>query len=172
MEHLIELGHRRIALLTGPAGVFTARERAVGYRQALRAADIPYDESLVFFGPYTVAGGVALAEQVLALDPHPTAIFAANNFLAAGALHTAHQHGLHVPGDISLVSFDDLPIEYMAEPFLTVVKQPAYELGATAARLLLARLAEANGRPCQEIVLPTELVIRSSTAAPKVSVHL
>jgi DNA-binding LacI/PurR family transcriptional regulator len=172
MEHLIELGHRRIALLTGPAGVFTARERAVGYRQALRAAAIPYDESLVFFGPYTVAGGVALAEQVLALDPHPTAIFAANNFLAAGALHTAHQHGLHVPGDISLVSFDDLPIEYMAEPFLTVVKQPAYELGATAARLLLARLAEANGRPCQEIVLPTELVIRSSTAAPKVSVHL
>jgi LacI family transcriptional regulator len=167
MDHLIALGHRRIALLNGPPDVFTAQQRAAGYRQALQTAGIPPDERLVLFGAYTVASGAALAGQVLAMDPLPTAIFAANNFLAAGALHTLHQHGLRVPCDISLASFDDLPIEYLVEPFLTVIRQPAYDLGARAAELLLARLHDPNGRPWEEIVLPTELVIRASTAPPR-----
>lgn len=167
VNHLIALGHRRIALLTGATDVFTAQERAAGYRQALHAAGIPCDERLVLFGAYTVASGAALAERVLALDSRPTAIFAANNFLAAGALRTLYRHGLRVPADVSLASFDDLPIDYLVEPFFTVVKQPAYELGARAAELLLVRIHAPAGKPCQEIVLPTELVVRASTAPPK-----
>jgi LacI family transcriptional regulator len=170
VQHLLDLGHRRIALLTGPGEVFTAAERARGYCEALAEAGVPVDDRLLFFGAYTVASGIALADQALALDDRPTGIFAANNFLAAGALRTLFRHGLHVPADVSLASFDDLPSEYFLEPFFTVVNQPAYELGATAARLLLDRLRHPAGAPPtphQEIVLPTELVIRASTAAPR-----
>jgi DNA-binding LacI/PurR family transcriptional regulator len=155
--------------------VFTAAERALGYCEALAEAGVPIDDTLLFFGAYTVASGITLAEQALALDERPTAIFAANNFLAAGALHTLFHHGLHVPADISLASFDDLPSEYFLEPFFTVVNQPAYELGATAARLLLDLLRRPAGgppTPHQEIVLPTELVIRASTAPPKTQQNL
>jgi LacI family transcriptional regulator len=166
VNHLIELGHRRIALLTGAAELFTAQERAIGYRAALHDAHIAVDESLLLFGSYTVESGVALTERILQMQPRPTAIFAANNFLAAGALRTLYQNGLRVPADISLTSFDDLPFEYLLNPFLTVVKQPAYELGSTAARLLLQRINHPEETTHQEIVLPTEMVIRSSTGPP------
>jgi LacI family transcriptional regulator len=166
VDHLIELGHRRIALLTGSAELFTAQERATGYREALQAAQIAVDESLMLFGNYTVDSGAALTARILQMQPRPTAIFAANNFLAAGALRTLYQEGLRVPADISLTSFDDLPFEYLLNPFLTVVKQPAYELGSTAGRLLLQRIDHPDETARQEIVLPTEMVIRSSTARP------
>lgn len=166
VNHLIALGHRRIALLNGPAELFTAHERALGYREALLAATIPVDERLMFYGSFTVESGAALAEHILQLQPLPTAIFAANNFLAAGALRTLYRSGLRVPADMSLTSFDDLPFEYVLNSVLTVVKQPAYELGSTAARLLLRRILHPDNSTPQEIVLPTEMVIRTSTTPP------
>jgi LacI family transcriptional regulator len=166
VNHLIGLGHRRIALLTGPAELFTAQERALGYCEALQTAHIPIDERLMLYGSYTVESGATLTESILQLQPLPTAIFAANNFLSAGALRTLYRHGLRVPEDMSLTSFDDLPFEYLLNPFLTVVKQPAYELGSTAARLLLQRILHPEDTAHQEIVLPTEMVIRTSTAPP------
>ena len=116
VNHLIGLGHRRIALLTGPAELFTAHERALGYCEALQAAHIPVDERLMLYGSYTVESGAALTESILQLQPLPTAIFAANNFLSAGALRTLYRHGLRVPADMSLTSFDDLPFEYLLNP--------------------------------------------------------
>jgi len=166
VNHLIDLGHRRIALLTGPAELFTAHARALGYCAALQAAHIAVDDRLMLYGSYTVESGAALTESILQLQPPPTAIFAANNFLAAGALRTLYRHGLRVPEAMSLASFDDLPFEYLLNPFLTVVKQPAYELGSTAARLLLQRILHPDDTAPQEIVLPTEMVFRTSTAAP------
>lgn len=166
VNHLIGLGHRSIALLTGPATLFTARERALGYREALATAQIPVDERLILYGAYTVESGAALTEAVLQLEPLPTAIFAANNFLSAGALRTLYRHGLRVPEEMSLTSFDDLPFEYLLNPVLTVVKQPAYELGSTAAQLLLQRILHPDDGAPEEIVLPTEMVIRTSTAPP------
>ncbi len=168
VQHLIELGHRRIAVLTGPANLSTAQERVDGYRRALQTAQINIDPSLMLFGSYTVESGAAMARQVLHMQPRPTAIFAANNFLAAGVLRTLYAEGLRVPEDMSLVSFEDLPFHYVREPFLTVAQQPAYTLGSTAAGLLLQRIAQKgmDTGPCQEIVLPTEIVVRFSTAAP------
>ena len=171
VSHLIDLGHRRIALLNGPAELFTAQQRALGYCDALHAAHIPVDECLMLYGSYTVESGAALTEHILQLQPPPTAIFGANNFLSAGALRTLYRHGLRVPADMSLTSFDDLPFEYLLNPFLTVVKQPAYELGSTAGRLLLQRIVHPDNSTPQEIVLPTEMVIRTSTAPPSSNLH-
>jgi LacI family transcriptional regulator len=168
VQHLIDLGHRRIAVLTGPTHLSTAQERAGGYRRALLDAGIDVDESLILFGSYTVESGEAMAQQVLQMRPRPTGIFAANNFIAAGTLRTLYSHGLHVPEDLSVVSFEDLPFDLAREPFLTAARQPAYELGSTAARLLLQHLSQSQPPECQEIVLPIDLVIRTSTARPPV----
>jgi LacI family transcriptional regulator len=155
-------------VLTGPTHLSTAQERAGGYRRALLDAGIAVDESLILFGSYTVESGEAMAQQVLMMQPRPTGIFAANNFLAAGALRTLYSHGMHVPEDMSVVSFEDLPFDFARKPFLTAARQPAYELGSTAARLLLQHLAQPQPPECQEIVLPIDLVIRTSTAPPPV----
>lgn len=164
-EHLIQLGHRRIALLSGPASVSVSKERVAGYSQALAQAGLEIDPDLILYGPFTVEGGYAMTQTLLARRPLPTAIFAANNFIAGGALRALRGAGLRVPEDLSLVAFDDLPDTYIWEPFLTVAAQPAYELGKTAAALLLKRIAEPAQEEVQEIVLPTTIVVRSSSQA-------
>lgn len=169
-EYLLELGHRRIALLTGPEHVSVSTERATGYGQALARAGVEIDPSLIFFGHFTVESGSQMTQSVLAQRSRPTALVAANNFIALGALRALRAAGLRVPEDMSLVVFDDLPESYIGEPFLTVVAQPAYELGRTAASLLLKRIAGtisagAISEEPQEIVLPTRLVVRTSARA-------
>ena len=162
IEHLIDMGHTRIAVLAGPDHVSVSNERIQGYQQAMNAAGLAMDPDLVLNGDFTIDGGVAMTNAVLNLDPRPTAIFAANNFIAIGALRVLQHAGLRVPADVSLVTFDDLP-NYVVEPFVTVVTQPAYELGRQAAELLFARLAdEGESLPPQEITLPTRLILRSS----------
>lgn len=162
-EHLLTLGHRRIALLAGPASVSVSIERAAGYRQALGEAGIEIAPGLIRFGHFTVESGEAMARAVMA--ERPTAIVAGNNFIAIGALRALRAAGLRVPEDLSMGAFDDLPETYAAEPFLTVVAQPAYELGRTAADLLLKRIEETGGEEPQEIVLPMRLILRASTQA-------
>lgn len=172
VKHLTALGHRRIALLAGPSDLSVSQERATGYVQALQEVGLPIDPQLSLFGEFTVESGCAMMEKVLATRPRPTAIFAASNFIAAGALTAMRRAGLHMPEDMSVVVFDDLPDPYVTPPVLTVVVQPAYELGQRAARRLLAKLemngAEEGDEVC-DIVLPVRLIIRTSAAeAPSI----
>ncbi|MCL6431792.1 MAG: LacI family transcriptional regulator [Anaerolineae bacterium] len=162
VEHLLARGHRRIAHLGGPVGVSTADDRERGYREALMAAGIGVEPGLVQRGDYKLESGRRLMRQLLGCSPLPTAVFAANNVLAVGALAALRERGLRVPEDMALVCFDDLPQASLIDPFLTVAAQPAYELGATAVRLLLERLAH-PGRPPETVVLPVQLLIRRSS---------
>ncbi len=163
---LLELGHRRIGMLSGPADVSTAQDRVAGYQRAFRHAGLTPPADLFFVDAYTVAGGRRMAECALSQQPGPTALFAANNFIAIGAFHVLRERGLRVPEDISLVAFDDLPPTIMLEPFLTVATQPANEMGRRATELLLGRLLGQETSTPQEIILPTPVIQRRSTAPP------
>lgn len=163
---LIELGHRRIAILTGSRDVSTAVDRVAGYRRALDEAGAPGDERYMIYGEFTQASGAEMVRQALRLSPPPTALFAANNFIAIGAYRALRAEGYEIPGQISLVAFDDLPAGLVMDPFLTVAAQPAYEMGRKATELLLARLAGAAPAPPQEIIMPTEIIVRRSSGPP------
>lgn len=162
VKHLIDLGHRRIAVLSGPAAASTARDRVLGYLAAHSEAGLPIDSALIHFGEYRSHSGEQMTRQVLRLQHPPTAIFAGNNLLAMGVIDAVSQFGLRVPDDLALVCFDDLTNTSHLFPFLTVVVQPAYEMGSSAAGLLLSRLdGTAGTAPCR-IVLPTRMLIRYS----------
>jgi LacI family transcriptional regulator len=162
---LLALGHRRIALLSGPADVPTAADRAAGFQLALEESHCP-DSCGIVYGDYSYRSGYEMARQVLDRTPHPTALFAGNNLIATGALHAIQAVGLCVPQDISIVCFDDIPPELTIEPFFTTATQPAYDLGSQATRLLLERLSQMTAAPPREIVLPVEIIVRRSTAPP------
>jgi LacI family transcriptional regulator len=162
-RHLLSFGHQRIAILAGPRGVSTAIDRVNGFYRALREANFPLDQTQVLWGNFTQESGYEMAKEALAADPKPTALFAANNFVAIGALRALKEQNYRIPDDIAIVAFDDISITFTIEPFLTVVTQPAREMGKQAAHLLLERIKGETHRPCQEIVLPTKLVIRSSS---------
>jgi LacI family transcriptional regulator len=158
---LLNLGHRRIALLNGPGAVSTAADRAAGFHDALDEAGLRAGAA-VLSGSFTQVSGAEMARQALQRNPQPTALIAGNNFIAIGALNALRELGLRVPEDIALAGFDDLPPALVTFPFLTVASQPAYAMGQAATRLLLERL---NG--CQddffEVVLPVELIVRGSS---------
>ena len=162
IRHLLELGHRRIAVLTGPEGTSTADDRLTGYRRAMSGAGLRVEDSWTQRGSFTQESGYEMAQKAMRQSPRPTAIFAANNFIAIGAMKALQDLGLSVPEDIALVGFDDLPPALVMFPFLTVAAQPAYEMAQEATRLLLARIAGEAPEEHQEIVLPTELIIRQS----------
>jgi len=163
---LLSLGHRRIAMLSGPVSISTAADRVAGYRRALQEAGLETQAELVCYGEYTQESGYQMAQKALALTPRPTALFAANNFIAIGALRALREAGVRVPEDMALVSFDDIPPAFVIEPFLTVAAQPAYEMGRRATELLLARLSGQAPPESQEIVLPTEIIMRRSSGPP------
>lgn len=165
VNYLLHLGHRRIAILSGPENVSTAEERVNGCKQAFKAAHAPETDMKVIYGEFTIESGYAMAQQAVALTPRPTALFAANNFIAIGTLKALHDLGLRVPEDMSIVSFDDLPISLVVEPFLTVSAQPAYQMGQRATELLLQRIFAPETTPGQEVVLPTQLIVRQSCRA-------
>jgi LacI family transcriptional regulator len=161
-EHLISVGHRRIAHLTDADDTSTGRDRLRGYREALAAAGIPARDDLVFRTTVDQLGGYRATQEVLALDPRPTAIFAVNNMTAVGAMKALRERGLSVPEDMALVCFDDVEHLAVLSPFLTVVDQPAETLGSLGAQLLLERIAGKAGPRARRIVLQTDLVIRRS----------
>ena len=160
-EHLLSQGHRRIGHLGGPVGLSTADEREQGYRQALSAAGVEIEPQWVQRGEYKQEAGYRLMQACLAQPPWPTAVLAANNALAVGALAALRERGLNVPRDMGLVCFDDVPQASQIDPFLTVAAQPAYEFGAVAVRLLFERLSDPK-RPPQTVVLPPEMIVRRS----------
>jgi LacI family transcriptional regulator len=162
VQHLISLGHRRIAMISGPAITSTAEDRVAGYRLALTEAGIAVDARLIQRGEFRSSSGKALLGQVLDEDPPPTAIFAANNALAIGAIDVLEERGLRVPQDIALVCFDDLPNTSLIFPFLTVVAQPVYDMGVNAAQLLLSRIHSEVSLQPRHVTLPVRLVVRHS----------
>ena len=162
VRHLINLGHRQIAAISGPKNASTAEDRVAGYCLALREAGIDLDDALVKRGEFLAVSGESLTHQLLDQDRPPTAIFAANNAIALGVIDALGQRGLRVPQDMALVSFDDLPGLARFFPFLTVGVQPAYDMGLNAAQLLFSRLdSEVNLQP-RHVVLPVRLIIRHS----------
>ena len=162
---LIELGHQRIGVLSGPKGVSTADDRVQGYRSALKQAGIAEHKNLIYRGVFTQESGYEMARQLLDVHPRPTAVFAAHNFFAPGVLKRAQELHLRVPEDLAIVAFDDLPSTLAHTPFFTVAIQPAYELGRTATQLLFARLNGTAEKFSQEIILPVEIAIRESSGA-------
>ncbi len=164
--HLIELGHEHIAIISGPRHVFTSNERVAGFQQALRDAGLDHNLNNIYWGAFSQEVGCAMTEKALQARPRPTAFLAVNNFIANGALYSLSQANLRVPEDVSLVSFDDIPITINPYPFLTVAAQPAYEMGYQATRLLLARILGEGPDQFQTVVLPTTLSVRQSSAPP------
>jgi len=162
-QYLLSLGHRRIALLTGRQTVSTAVDRANGYLRALADAGLQDSAAQLYWGEFTQDSGCYMANQALLAVPPPTALFAANNFIAFGALQALRKKGLHVPDDIALATFDDTPPTFPIEPFLTVLSQPAREMGQQAAQLLLDRLNDSIDAEYRHIILPTTLNIHASS---------
>lgn len=166
VRHLVSLGHRRIAMLAGMEAHNVGSERKAGYFQALEAAGLDADPSLVKDGAFEREAARNATFELLDLPDPPTAIFSGNNTMSLGVLQAVHERHLAVPGDLSIVGFDDMPWQVAMQPPLTCVAQPTYDIGATAARLLLERIAE-PGRPVRRVVLETSLVIRASTGPPR-----
>ena len=163
VEHLISLGHRRIACITNAPLVYTAaQERLTGYRDALRAAGIAAPAELVGEAAFDAASGHAAMAGLLARTTFD-AVFAASDVVALGAIGALREAGLRVPDDISVVGFDDIPLAAYFDPPLTTVRLPAFELGQAAGRALLERIAD-RAVPLRTL-LPTELIVRASTAS-------
>jgi len=162
---LVGLGHREMAVLSGPSTVLTAVHRVTGFRRAV-VGEAGLPEPLVLHGSFTIESGREMALEAMSRIPRPTALFAANNFIAIGALHALDALGISVPDDIALVAFDDLPEAMVTFPFLTVAAQPAFEVGREGVAMLLDRLADPD-RATREVILPTRLVIRRSSGGPR-----
>ncbi|MFJ9250585.1 LacI family DNA-binding transcriptional regulator [Streptomyces sp. NPDC101776] len=163
MDHILGMGHRRVLFLGGNPLMSSAEQRRTGYRQALRAHGVPYAEELDVSGLYTRASGYQRTRAALQEGPDFTAIFAGTDMVAVGALAALREAGLTVPGDVSLVGFDDVPFATDLTPALTTIRVPYEELGRTAVRLALERdpsLAD------DHVVLSTQLVIRQSVRPP------
>ena len=166
MQHLLELGHRRIAAITGPNGWLATEERRRGYHAALAAAGILPDPALELESNFEVLGGRHAANTLLDLPDPPTAIFAFNDNLAIGVLQAARARGVQVPGDLSVVGFDDVEHATIVTPALTTIRQPLAEMGRTAVNLLM-RLLERQRFETLHIELATRLVVRQSTGPPR-----
>jgi LacI family transcriptional regulator len=162
VEHLIRLGHRRIGTITGRLGLTVGQDRLAGYRQALQAHGIMVEENLISEGDFSESSGKRGMEHLLAFSP--TAVFAASDSMAIGALKALREAGKRVPQDVALVGYDDIPIASLIEPGLTTVRQPIERMGSMAAELLLNMLDDPTeeGASAHRIILPTELVIRAS----------
>ena len=164
-EHLIGLGHRRIGFLAGRPDLESARLRKQGYRRALEAAGISFDPGLVRIGGYRADTAEGAARELLSLAPRPTAIFAANDTSAIETIAVARSLGLTVPGDLSVVGFDNVPESALCEPPLTTVDQSVQRMGREAVQMLI-RLIEDPSRAPEQVILPTRLVERGSCRPP------
>jgi len=164
-SHLIELGHRRIAMISGPSDVLCSRARVDGYRSAHDNAGVATDPALVRWGDFSVSAGYEHGLALLSLPERPTAIFAGSDLQALGVLRAARERGLEVPRDVSVVGYDNLPLTEWVGPALTTVDQPLQAMSRTATQMLVA-LARGQEPPLRRVELATELVVRESSAPP------
>lgn len=164
-RHLVGLGHRRVAVITGPGHMEAARARLDGFRAGLDMAGLPVDPLLVRHGDFEIETGRELALDLLRLEAPPTAIFACNDGMAVGVYHAAADLGVRIPEALSVVGFDDLPNAKWTVPPLTTIRQPLKDMGTAAARMVMS-LAAGRSLEHQRVELATELVVRDSTAPP------
>ena len=162
VRHLFASGHERIAFIKGAARNYDATERLRGYRAAHRDAGVAWTEALEFEGDFTESGGHRAAQLIAALHPMPSAIFAANDSMAIGALAALRDAGIRVPDDVAVAGFDDIPIARYMSPPLTSVRVPISEMGARAVGMLLHAVDKKNQHVKQQETLPTTLLIRAS----------
>lgn len=161
MEHLLDLGHRNIAMINGHNEATISKERLAGYTQALQKRNIAFRPELVYNGNFTEEGGTEAMHQIMLSHPEVTAVFSSSDLMALGALRAAERHGKKVPESISLVGFDDIPLVSYCSPRITTIRQDHYEMGFQAAQLLIDIL---EGRKVsRKIVLANELIVREST---------
>ena len=166
-RYLIDLGHREIACVAGPADATTAAERVKGFRQAIADGGLELNENAVVESDFHFWGGRQATARLLDGGVRFTALFAANDLMAAGAVRELNARGRSVPYDVSVIGFDDAPLSEMISPALTTMRQPLQDMAHTAVALLLNRLRGSDGTTPVRRVLPTSLVIRESTAPPR-----
>ncbi|MGB7116171.1 MAG: LacI family DNA-binding transcriptional regulator [Anaerolineales bacterium] len=162
-HHLINLGHRRIGCIVGPENIRSSLERLTGYQEAIHEAGLPFDETLIVKGDFQYESGYEAAQRLLTIGDPPSAIFAFNDLMAVGALSYALEKGYPVPAGLSVVGFDDVRLAVYANPPITTVMQPKYEIGELATQILLERMKNPETYPRQRM-LETRLVVRKSTA--------
>ncbi|MED5617665.1 LacI family DNA-binding transcriptional regulator [Ideonella sp. BN130291] len=161
-QHLLQLGHTRIACISGPQSLSSSRQRVEGYQRALREAGIAADPQLLRAADFTSAGGHQAMGSLLARKHQPSAVFASNDLMAIGAVCAAASAGFSIPEDISIVGFDDIALAAYSNPPLTTVVQPKHQTGELAAQLLLQRIAD-PARPLQREILQPSLCVRQSS---------
>lgn len=167
MDHLVGLGHRRVAHIAGSDEMSTGATRRSGYRDAFEQHNIPFDPDLLVVGSYREPGGYAAMLRLLALPDPPTAVFAVNDLAAAGAIRAIHEAGLEVPHDISVVGFNDLSTIASTVPRLTTLQLPVHAMGVAAAERLLSQILDGTA-PAEPTILPVTLIVRDSTAPASV----
>jgi LacI family transcriptional regulator len=168
IEHLLELGHRRIGVIAGSPGSYATEERVIGLRTAYANAGLPLDPDLIVQSESSVGAGKEAAVRLVSLADSPTAIFGLDDNVTLGAVHAARERGLHVPGDLSISGFADPEQAELITPQLTAVSQPRAEIGRMGVALL-TRLIEKQAIDAIGLELSTKLVVRESTAAPRAS---
>jgi LacI family xylobiose transport system transcriptional regulator len=166
MCHLLQLGHRRIGIVTEPLNLLNAADRLAGYKRALRSNGIPLDRALIRRGDDTEGSGYRQGLELLKLADRPTAVLVCNNLMTMGFLGALRELRVACPREVSLVGFDDFEWSLYLAPPLTTVRQPASEMGAEAAKAVLSRVRHAGPNETQKVQLLTQLVVRESTAAP------
>ena len=167
VDHLVALGHRRIGLIRGPSESSTAEERFVVFQQAVARLGIDNDPQLIIQGNYHVDGGYRAAKELFALKNRPTAILAANDMSAIGVMNAAHEAGISIPSDLSLVGLDDIALASYAPINLTTIALPRRDMGAAAATMLMDRIKKKH-KKAKQLLFPMKLVVRGSTGpAPR-----
>lgn len=163
-RHLLELGHHRVGVISSMPRPFALEERLRGVREAMDARGLQLDQELVVFGDFSSESGERAGGELLDRPQRPTAIFAMNDRMALGVIRAAQARGLKVPGDVSVVGFDDISLASLVTPGLTTVRQPGYALGEAAARMLFVLLS--GERSPVPAAIPTELIVRGTSTAP------
>ncbi len=163
VEHLLSLGHQRVAFINGPKDLPLCEDRLEGYKQAMKAAKIPFKSQLVKTGDFTLASGYACMQALLAGTQRPTALFCASDEMAIGAMQACREANLNLPRDMSIVGFDDIAFASFSHPRLTSVHQPRNAIGERV-MLMMLNMLEEGGQEEGRTVLPHELVVRDSTA--------
>lgn len=162
VRHLIHIGHQKIGMISGDNHFISTFQREEGYKKALEDAGLSFNPSHIIKGEYGFKSGLRAAQQFLAMDEKPTAIFAASDMMAIGAIKAIKQKGFSVPKDMAVIGFDNISFSTMVEPQLTTVAQPQYDIGCMAMELLLKRIKGELDKP-QYIYVEHELIIREST---------